>query len=84
MLAGIIDVNLKIVLPIAERHRVDMGQQVSFWCKNFPKKNFVGSIDRITISNDPSSQDFSISVTLKNPQAVLRPGMIGQARISVK
>ncbi len=84
VLAGIIDVNLKIVLPIAERHRVDMGQQVSFWCKNIPKKNFVGSIDRITIPNDPSSQDFSIGVTLKNPQAVLRPGMIGQARISVK
>jgi membrane fusion protein, heavy metal efflux system len=84
VLAGIIDVNLKIVLPIAERNRVDMGQHVSFWCQKIPKKNFVGSIDRITMSNDASSQDFSVNVTLKNPQAVLRPGMIGKARISVK
>lgn len=84
VLAGINNVNLKIVLPIAERHRVDIGQQVSFLCQRIPKKNFVGSIDTVTLSNDPSSPDFSVSVTLKNSQALLRPGMIGRATIFVK
>jgi multidrug efflux pump subunit AcrA (membrane-fusion protein) len=84
VVAAISDVNLKIVLPIADRHRVDIGQQVSFSCQQIPKKTFAGSIDTVTFSIDPSRQDFSVTVTLKNPQAVLRPGMTGQAKISVK
>ncbi len=84
VLAGINDVNLKIVLPIAERYRADIGRQVSFSCKRVPKKNFVGIIDSVTLSNDSSSLDFSVNVTLKNPQALLRPGMIGQATIFVR
>jgi multidrug efflux pump subunit AcrA (membrane-fusion protein) len=73
-----------VMTAIAERQRVDVGQQVSFSCRQLPKKVFVGSIDNVTFSNDPLNQDFSVSATLKNPRAVLRPGMIGQARISVK
>ncbi len=84
VLAGISDLDLKIVLPIAERRSVDIGQQVSFSCRQIPKKTFAGSINRIVFSNDPSSQEFSVGVTLKNPQALLRPGMIGPARISAR
>lgn len=84
VLAGISDVNLKIVLPIAERYRADIGRQVSFSCKRVPKKNFVGIIDSVALSQDSSNPDFSVSVTLKNPQLLLRPGMIGQATILVR
>lgn len=84
VLASISDVNLKISLPIIEQHHVAIGQHVEFWCQQLPRKNFVGDIDSLTISSDPSSSHFTVNVTLKNPQAVLRPGMTGQAKISVK
>lgn len=84
VLASISDVNLKIVLPVIEQHHVAIGQHVSFWCQQLPRKNFVGDIDSLTFSNDSSSSHFTVNVTLKNPQAVLRPGMTGQAKISVK
>lgn len=84
VLASISDVNLKISLPVIEQRHVAIGQHVEFWCQQLPRKNFVGDIDSLTISSDPSSSHFTVNVTLKNPQAVLRPGMTGQAKISVK
>lgn len=84
VLASISAVNLKIVLPILKQHHVEIGQHVSFWCQQVPHKVFVGDIDSLTFANDPSSSHFAVNVTLKNPQAVLRPGMTGQAKISVK
>ncbi len=84
VLASISDVNLKISLPIIEQHHVAIGQHVEFWCQQLPRKNFVGDIDSLRFSSDPSSSNFTVNVTLKNPQAALRPGMSGQAKISVK
>ena len=84
VLASISDVNLKISLPVIEQRHVAIGQHVEFWCQQLPRKNFVGDIDSLRFSSDPSSSNFTVNVTLKNPQAALRPDMSGQAKISVK
>ncbi|MBK9205584.1 MAG: efflux RND transporter periplasmic adaptor subunit [Candidatus Obscuribacter sp.] len=84
VLASISDVNLKISLPVIEQRHVAIGQHVEFWCQQLPRKNFVGDIDSLRFSSDCSSSHFTVNVTLKNPQAALRPGMSGQAKISVK
>jgi multidrug efflux pump subunit AcrA (membrane-fusion protein) len=84
VMAGVSKVRLRIVLPIADRERIALGQHVNFLCNKISMKSFSGSIDSITAPKDSLSQDFSVSLILENPQALLRPGMIGQAKMFVK
>jgi multidrug efflux pump subunit AcrA (membrane-fusion protein) len=58
-------------------------EKVDFWCQQISRK-ISGRISSTTEPKDSSSQDFSVRVILENPQALLRPGMIGQAKIFVK
>lgn len=82
VMASVRQLNLSVVLPATDRGRVAVGQHVDFICDNISRKCFPGVISSIVASKE-SPTDFSVNVILENPQSLLRPDMVGQAKIFV-
>lgn len=68
-------------LPEQERARVRVGQTIRVFVDSFPDKPFEARITAIEARIDPQTRNVAVQATLRNPRAVLQPGMF--AKVSV-
>jgi len=77
---------LRIPIPEADRHRIRVGDPVSFATLSAPGKAFDGRI--VDVSEDASNlngfQVFWVSAEVANPDLLLRSGMTGMARLGLQ
>ena len=68
---------LKADLHVPEKNvrEVKVNSPVRIHSDSFPNKSFEGEVERIAPVADPASGTFKVTVTLKNPENLLRPGM---------
>jgi multidrug efflux pump subunit AcrA (membrane-fusion protein) len=74
---------LKFVMSIAESDAglIRLNMPVKLRVDSFPDREFAGVIVAINPSLDSASRALQAIVGLRNPEALLRPGMFGDARI---
>jgi len=74
---------LRLQLTIAgvQAARVTRGQQVSASVDAFPGRTFTGTITAVSPSFDPQSRSFTVEARVRNPDALLKPGMFAVATI---
>ncbi len=64
-----------IHLPESETSRVSDGQRAYLSTENLPGERFEARIKRISPTVDPESGTFKVTVGLRDPENLLRPGM---------
>ncbi len=47
-------------------------------------RQFVGTVDRISLSADPEDRNFRVWISIDNREGILRPGMFATARIVIR
>jgi membrane fusion protein (multidrug efflux system) len=74
---------LKFVMTIAEVDAsiVHLNMPVKLHVDSYPEREFAGQIVAINPSLDMSSRALQAIVGVRNPEALLRPGMFGNARV---
>jgi RND family efflux transporter MFP subunit len=60
---------------------VHVGDQVSIGVRNYPNKEFVGTVTRTAAALDPSTRTLRYEVDVPNADGLLYAGMYGEARI---
>ena len=70
---NVVWVNLPV--PQEQIGEIQTGQGASVTVDNLPGRSFTGRVFEIDPSADPSSRDFTIRLSLSNPDALLKPGM---------
>jgi HlyD family secretion protein len=70
-------------IPVPEEinSKIYFGQQAEIRCDALPGKVFIGKVTQINTSADPLSRQFTIRVTLANPDNQLRPGMFARVHM---
>ncbi|MGI4790033.1 MAG: efflux RND transporter periplasmic adaptor subunit [Janthinobacterium lividum] len=74
-LQGLKIVWVNVPVPQEQIGAVAIGQQAAVTVDTIPGRYFTGKVFEIDPSADPSSRDFTIRLSLSNPQALLKPGM---------
>ena len=66
-----------VTIPIPEEvsRKVAIGQTADVTFDGLPGQKFAGKITQVNPSADPQSRQFSVRITLPNPQKLLKPGM---------
>ena len=73
----------EIAVPEKEVAEVALGQKVKVKAKGFPSESFYGEVASIGQKADPGDKQNYVTVRsyIENPEAILRPGMTGKAKI---
>jgi membrane fusion protein (multidrug efflux system) len=61
--------------------RIAVGQTVTATVDAFPGRTFNGVITAVSPAIDPQSRSFTVEARVKNPDALLKPGMFAVATI---
>jgi RND family efflux transporter MFP subunit len=72
---------LQLTIPGVQAGDVAVGQTVSATVDAFPGRTFTGTLTAISPSIDPESRSFTVEARVRNPDAVLKPGMFAVATI---
>lgn len=80
--ADISKVFVSVFVPESELHNIRIGQiaQVNVLAIG---KTFNGKVTEVGSIADPSSRAFTIKIEVENPDMLIRPGMVAEARIAV-
>ena len=74
---------LDFSLPQSNVSEIAVGQNVTFTVNAYPDKSFKGRVTAIGSQVDPATRNIALQATLANPDALLRPGMYGNAELAV-
>jgi RND family efflux transporter MFP subunit len=74
-------VQVRVGVPEAEIGRIRPGQIADIHIPALPGRTFEGRVKLVGVAADPVSRTYTVKVTVANPRAILRPGMIAEARI---
>jgi membrane fusion protein (multidrug efflux system) len=77
-------VRLQVGVPEIEAARVAVGQPIRVTTENLPGKRFDGTVTRFAYALDPSNRTMLAEAILKNPDLVLRPGMLVTVRLGIE
>ena len=80
-LQGLRTVWVNIPIPQEQIAQVAVGQQAAVTVDSVPGHPFTGRVFEIDPSADPSSRDFTVRLSLPNPDALLKPGMYAQVSL---
>ena len=80
-LQGLRTVWVNIPIPQEQIAQVSVGQSAAVTVDSVPGRAFTGRVFEIDPSADPSSRDFTVRLSLANPQALLKPGMYAQVSL---
>jgi multidrug resistance efflux pump len=74
---------LKLVLLVSEADagRIRLGMPVTLTVDSFPDRQFAGNVSAILPALDAASRSLQVVVGVRNPEALLRPGMFVSGRI---
>jgi len=75
-------IRLQMVIPGVQAGRLSAGQQVSASVDAFPGRTFTGVVTAVNPAVDPQSRSFTVEARVKNPDAMLKPGMFAVATIN--
>lgn len=72
-----------VSVPVPEHYssKIFVGQVAQVNLDALPGRTFTGKVTQVNPSADPLSRQFSVIITLDNPQHLVRPGMF--ARVSI-
>ncbi|HEV8429137.1 MAG TPA: efflux RND transporter periplasmic adaptor subunit [Pyrinomonadaceae bacterium] len=76
VLADLSSVKAAFGVPDLALHNFKLGDTLTMTTEAVPGTEFTGHISRISPAADQSSRVFDVEVTIPNPQALLKPGMI--------
>lgn len=76
---------VKVDLPFPERYfgQLRVGQEISLRFDAYPQKNFSATVRAIDVEIDQGSRSFWIRSILKNPNGLLRAGMLAKANVRI-
>jgi membrane fusion protein, multidrug efflux system len=80
-IVGMNPLQVRAGVPEAEIGRVRVGQMTDIVVPALSNRTFQGKVSLVGVAADPVSRTYSVKVTVPNPDGVLRPGMIAEARI---
>ncbi|WP_017257487.1 efflux RND transporter periplasmic adaptor subunit [Pedobacter arcticus] len=66
----------------SEVSQIHVGDEVSLATLSYPAKKFIGKVDKIYNLINQKSRVMSARVVIKNPDFLLKPGMLGTAKVS--
>ena len=72
---------VNIPVPQEQIGQVAIGQQAAITVDTLPGRRFTGRVFEIDPSADPSSRDFTVRVSLANPNGALKPGMFARVTL---
>jgi len=72
---------LKLHVPETQMHKMRKGHKASLSIDAFPEKEFTGKIIRINPVIDSGSGTFKVTINVKNPMSILKPGMFTRVNI---
>jgi RND family efflux transporter MFP subunit len=72
---------LQLTIPGVQAGRLAVGQKVSATVDAFPGRTFTGTIAAVNPAVDPQSRSFTVEARVRNPDAVLKPGMFAVATV---
>ena len=75
---------LSLTVPQQEIARVRAGQTVTFQTDAFPAKTFTGTVRYITPEVTSDNRSLCIEAIVRNPDAVLRPGLFVTAELQLE
>jgi len=78
------EVELKIGVGESEIHSIRKGQNAKVSINQSNIKEFIGDIDRVSLSADPDDRTFDVRLRIPNPDYRLRPGMFATAEIIIQ
>ncbi len=73
----------QFTVPQSDLSLVRPGQIVDIEVNAFPGRLFEGKVTALGSEIDPSSRNFTVQASLRNPKNLLRPGMFGTVRLLV-
>lgn len=68
-------------IPESELQNIKIGQEATVLVSSLDE-TFKGKITEVGSAADPSSRAFTVKITIANPNLLIRPGMIAEAKIS--
>lgn len=82
VLADLSSVKAAFGVPDLALHNFKLGDTLTMTTEAVPGTEFTGHISRISPAADQSSRVFDVEVTIPNPQALLKPGMIASMAVN--
>ncbi|HET9117009.1 MAG TPA: efflux RND transporter periplasmic adaptor subunit [Pseudonocardiaceae bacterium] len=73
----------EFTVPQDELALVHAGQEVQITVNAYVGKRFPGRVVALSSEVDPSTRNITVDATVPNPENLLRPGMFGEALLSV-
>jgi multidrug efflux pump subunit AcrA (membrane-fusion protein) len=71
-------------VPFADLPGIQRGTRVEIEAKALPGRTFQGTVDRLVSEADITQAKLQLKIEVENPDALLRPEMLGTARFLVK
>lgn len=72
---------LNVPVPQEQIGQVAIGQQANVTVDTLPGRSFTGRVFELNPSADPASRDFTVRVSLANPNETLKPGMFARVTL---
>ena len=74
---------VKVIAGVPERYArsVQRGDSTIVTFDIFPGREFVGLVNFVGTSVDPSSRTFPIEILLDNPEGIMKPAMVANVRV---
>jgi membrane fusion protein, multidrug efflux system len=77
------NLEMQAMVPASDVPELKVGMTVDLGVNGFGERRFAGRIDRINPSTEPGTRAILVSVTLRNPDTLLRGGMFADGRIAL-
>jgi len=74
-------VRAQVYVPERDYFKIRQGQTVVLALDSFPGRTFRSSVERLNPVIDPTSGMARVTITVQNPERVLRPGMFSRVQI---
>lgn len=83
-IVDLVDLEAEVHIPEQDYAKVRAGQEAILRVDAFPDRSFPGRVTRKSPVIDAKSGTAGVTVSVRNPEAVLRPGMFVRVRIAVE
>jgi multidrug efflux pump subunit AcrA (membrane-fusion protein) len=81
---SVLDLNpakVRVGIPEAEIGKVREGARATVTIPSLDDQQFEGKVETVGVAADPASRTYSVKIAVRNPQHLLRAGMVAEARI---
>ena len=82
---GISDVTVEVAVPESEASQLRVGEPLWAKMNSYPGRTFHGTVQHIAAAvHEEGVERFVIAESrVENPEALLKPGMLGRAKVSI-